>query len=66
MSPIIISSNLLLQEGEKFVSSTMGLLKSNTDPVAASKEADLVVEAIVENMGIKTKLFSALDAAAPE
>ncbi len=63
---MVINRPQLLQEGEKFVSSTMGLLKTNTDAVAASKSADLVVEAIVENMGIKTKLFSALDAAAPE
>ncbi|KAF9421241.1 hypothetical protein HW555_002713 [Spodoptera exigua] len=53
------------QEGEKFVSEAMARIKTSTDPSEASKSADLVVEAIVENMSVKHKLFSQLDAVAP-
>ncbi|XP_063829285.1 probable 3-hydroxyacyl-CoA dehydrogenase B0272.3 isoform X1 [Ostrinia nubilalis] len=54
------------QEGEKFVSESLGRIKTLTDPVAAAKTADLVVEAIVENMDVKHKLFKQLDEAAPQ
>ncbi|KAL0821431.1 hypothetical protein ABMA28_004910 [Loxostege sticticalis] len=54
------------QEGEKFVAEALGRIKTLTDPVAAAKSADLVVEAIVENMDVKHKLFKQLDEAAPE
>ncbi|XP_026500988.2 hydroxyacyl-coenzyme A dehydrogenase, mitochondrial-like [Vanessa tameamea] len=53
------------KEGEKFVSESMARIKTATDPVSASQGADLVVEAIVENMDIKHQLFKKLDAAAP-
>lgn len=49
-------------EGEKFVKESLEKIKTSTDPVAASKSADLVVEAIVENLGIKHELFKKLDA----
>ncbi|KRT79701.1 FAD dependent oxidoreductase, partial [Oryctes borbonicus] len=52
-------------EGEKFVNETRGRIRGTTDPVEAVKQADLVVEAIIENMDIKHKLFKQLDAAAP-
>ena len=53
------------QEGEKFVSEAMARIKTSTDPSEASKSADLVVEAIVENISVKHKLFSQLDSVAP-
>lgn len=40
-------------------------LIGSTDPADAVKDADLVVEAIVENLAIKHKLFKSLDEAAP-
>lgn len=49
-------------EGEKFVQESLAKIKTSNDPVAASKSADLVVEAIVENLGIKHELFKKLDA----
>lgn len=49
------------QEGEKFVSESMGRIKTATDPVSGSQTADLVVEAIVENIDIKHQLFQKLD-----
>ena len=48
------------------MSDAMGNLQLSTDPVAAVKDADLVVEAIVENLGIKQKLFASLDEVAPQ
>jgi 3-hydroxyacyl-CoA dehydrogenase len=36
-----------------------------SDPAKSAAQSDLVVEAIVENLDVKRKLFSALDAAAP-
>lgn len=52
-------------EGEKFVSEALARIKTATDPVVASKAADLVVEAIVENIDVKHKLFSKLDSVSP-
>ncbi|CAH0400711.1 unnamed protein product [Chilo suppressalis] len=54
------------QDGEKFVKDSMARIKTATDPAEASKSADLVVEAIVENIEVKHKLFKQLDEAAPQ
>lgn len=51
-------------DGEKFVNDTKSRLKTATDASNAVKDADLVVEAIVENLEIKHKLFRTLDEAA--
>jgi len=52
-------------EGEKFVNDSKSRIKGLTDTKEAVKDADLVVEAIVENMDIKHKLFKSLDEVAP-
>ncbi|KAL5018106.1 hypothetical protein ScPMuIL_003828 [Solemya velum] len=52
--------------GEAFVAATMGRISTETDSSAAVKNADLVVEAIVENLAVKQELFSALDKSAPK
>ena len=44
---------------------TLGKISTSTDAVATSAATDVVVEAIVENLGIKQKLFKALDEVAP-
>lgn len=44
---------------------TMSLITCTTDQAQGVAEADLVVEAIVENIEIKQKLFKALDNMAP-
>lgn len=49
------------QEGEKFVNDSLGRINTATDAAEASKSADLVVEAIVENIEVKHKLFKQLD-----
>lgn len=50
----------------KFINEAVQRLTTSTDAVASVTSADLVVEAIVENLDVKKKLFSQLDAAAPE
>ncbi|XP_026292881.1 hydroxyacyl-coenzyme A dehydrogenase, mitochondrial [Frankliniella occidentalis] len=52
--------------GESFVQETMGRISGTTNPSEGAASADLIVEAIVENMGIKQKLFATLDEAAPK
>ena len=54
-----------MQAGEDFVSQTLARIQYSEDPVAAATTSDLVVEAIVENMGIKKELFAKLDQSAP-
>lgn len=51
---------------QKFVTETFSRIKFNADPLQNLAEADLVVEAIVENIDIKHKLFKSLDDAAPQ
>jgi len=53
-------------EGAKgFTEGVMGSIDTATDAVSVMDRTDLVIEAIVENIGVKHKLFTALDAAAP-
>ncbi|KAF9158947.1 hypothetical protein DFQ27_008842 [Actinomortierella ambigua] len=51
---------------KELIEKTMANVKTSTDSEAASKDADLIIEAIVENLETKQKLFSLLDKAAPE
>eukprot|EP01064_Diplonema_japonicum_P036757 TRINITY_DN8374_c6_g1_i1.p1 TRINITY_DN8374_c6_g1~~TRINITY_DN8374_c6_g1_i1.p1 ORF type:complete len:314 (+),score=96.30 TRINITY_DN8374_c6_g1_i1:50-943(+) len=53
-------------EGEAWVKSVMGNIEFQTDSVKAVRESDLVIEAIVENLDIKNKVWSMLDKEAPE
>ncbi|XP_059477651.1 hydroxyacyl-coenzyme A dehydrogenase, mitochondrial-like [Neocloeon triangulifer] len=53
-------------EGEKFVAGALGNLSTSTDALEAAKSADLVLEAIVEDINVKHKLFGALDQVAPQ
>nr|CAI5822268.1 unnamed protein product [Callosobruchus analis] len=50
----------------KFVKETISKIKGNTNPEDAVKDADLVIEAIVEKLEVKHDLFKKLDKAAPE
>ncbi|KAK7112607.1 hydroxyacyl-coenzyme A dehydrogenase, mitochondrial-like [Littorina saxatilis] len=64
-----VAKKKFADDGERqssFVADVMGRIQLNTDPVDAAKSTDLVVEAIVENLDVKKKLFSALDEAAPQ
>ncbi|KAI8347040.1 3-hydroxyacyl-CoA dehydrogenase [Mortierella sp. GBAus27b] len=51
---------------KEFIDKVMAQIKTSTDSEAASKEADLIVEAIVENLKTKQQLFSMLDKVAPK
>lgn len=52
-------------DGEKFVKDAMSRLSGTTSATEAVKDTDLVVEAIIEKIDLKNKLFKALDEAAP-
>jgi 3-hydroxyacyl-CoA dehydrogenase len=54
-----------VKAAEKFAAETLGRLQLNTDAVKAVSNADLVIEAIVENLETKQRLFATLDKAAP-
>jgi len=51
---------------DKFIDSALGNLAVDTTVDKAITSADLVVEAVVENMGLKQKLFKEYDGKAPE
>lgn len=53
-------------EAEKFVNESKSRLKGSTDAKDAAKDTDIVIEAIVENMDVKHKLFKSLDEVAPQ
>ncbi|KAJ1964294.1 hypothetical protein GGI12_001526 [Dipsacomyces acuminosporus] len=48
-------------KGDEWVNEVLGRISTTTDQLEAAKPADLLVEAIVENLGIKQKLFERLD-----
>ncbi|KAJ3318447.1 hypothetical protein HDV06_000477 [Boothiomyces sp. JEL0866] len=52
-------------QSKKFIDSVFANIATSTDAVKTVQQTDLVVEAIVENLGIKQTLFKQLDAAAP-
>ncbi|XP_076462746.1 hydroxyacyl-coenzyme A dehydrogenase, mitochondrial-like isoform X2 [Babylonia areolata] len=53
------------EKQSSFVSDVLSRIRTNTDALDAARSTDLVVEAIVENLEVKQKLFAALDTAAP-
>lgn len=52
-------------DGEKFVSDAKARIRGTTSPSDAVKDCDLVIEAIIEKLDIKHKLFKNLDETAP-
>ncbi|PNF25115.1 Hydroxyacyl-coenzyme A dehydrogenase, mitochondrial [Cryptotermes secundus] len=52
-------------DAETFVKETLSRLHTSLDLKDAVKDTDLVVEAIVENLDLKHKLFSTIDSVAP-
>lgn len=51
---------------EAFLKNALKHLSKSTSAAAAVAQADLVIEAVVENIGLKQKLFAELEAAAPK
>lgn len=54
------------QEGEKFVSETLSRISTSTSLPDVVQDSDLVLEAIVENLSVKHKIFKSIDEIAPE
>lgn len=54
------------QDGEKFVSETLSRINTSTSLPDVVQDSDLVLEAIVENLSIKHKLFKSIDDIAPK
>ncbi|XP_050391069.1 hydroxyacyl-coenzyme A dehydrogenase, mitochondrial [Patella vulgata] len=52
--------------GESFINEIISRIKTETDPTVPAANTDLVIEAIVENLDVKQKLFKSLDEAAPQ
>lgn len=48
-------------EAETFVKETLSRLSTSLDLKEAVKNTDLVVEAVVENLDLKHKVFSSID-----
>lgn len=44
-----------------FVSESLARISGSTDILETAKNTDIVIEAIVENLGVKQKLFSSID-----
>jgi len=53
-------------EAEAFFKETLSRLSTSLDVKEAVKNSDLIVEAVVENLDLKHKLFSSIDSVAPE
>lgn len=53
------------EAGEEFIQKVLQNVSTSTDAASVVQSADLVLEAIVENLKIKQDLFSRLDKAAP-
>lgn len=44
-----------------FVQESLARISGSTDILATAKDTDIVIEAIVENLSVKQKLFSSID-----
>jgi 3-hydroxyacyl-CoA dehydrogenase len=56
--------SLLFQKAESFVRNAVQLIQTTTDAQQPAQHADLIIEAIVENLDTKKNLFRNLDKAA--
>ncbi|CAF3499393.1 unnamed protein product [Rotaria sp. Silwood1] len=54
------------QRGEKYLNDVTSRIKTSTNVNDAVQSTDIVIEAIVENLEIKQKLFKQIDQAAPK
>lgn len=53
-------------EATAFVKGALDRISGSTDVIETAKNTDLVIEAIVEKLEVKQKLFSAIDAVSSE
>jgi 3-hydroxyacyl-CoA dehydrogenase len=54
------------QGGEKYLNDVTSRIKTSTNIEDAVRSTDLVIEAIIENLEIKQKLFKQIDQVAPK
>lgn len=54
------------QKQQDFINATLQQISTSTDVEKAAKDSDLIIEAIVENIDVKQKLFAQLDNIAPQ
>lgn len=54
------------QGGEKYLKEVQGRIQTSVDINDAVKSTDIVIEAIIENLEIKQKLFQQIDQVAPK
>ncbi len=54
------------EKGEKYLTDIQSRIKTNLNVNDAVKSTDIVIEAIVENLEIKQKLFQQIDRIAPK
>ena len=54
------------EKGEKYFTDVQSRIKTSLDLNEAVKSTDIVIEAIVENLQIKQKLFKQIDQVAPK
>merc|ERR1712147_374488 len=53
------------ENGEQFMAETLGRITMTSDMGECGAKAELIVEAVVENLGLKQKLFADLESASP-
>lgn len=54
------------EKGEKYLNEVKNRIETTTELKNAVKSTDIVIEAIVENLEIKQKLFKEIDEIAPK
>ena len=54
-----------MQQADLFLEDTQARIVYSTDAESAAKCADLVIEAVMEDMDVKKELFECLDAVCP-
>lgn len=61
-----ITKKLPKEEGEKVIDSTLSRIKGSSKVEDSVAQSDLVLEAIIENLDIKHKLFTTIDKITPQ
>lgn len=54
------------KKADEFVAQTLSKINTSPDAAKSAENSDLIIEAIVESMSVKHKLFKQLDQAAPQ
>jgi len=60
-----VAKKMEAEKAEQFIAETLGRIKMTSDMGECGAQAELIVEAVVENLELKQKLFADLEAASP-